>query len=297
MLPGHSSIGWWSATNKWDGKENDDYVALAVLEVGYDYLDTYKMKMESGRYFSRDFSTDVDDNIIINQSAVNALGLGNPIGKTLAFEGRERTIVGVVKDFNYGSLREQIGPMLFILHPQQLGCLGIRVAGDHLPATMAYINNVFKTKLPSEIIELRFLDDQLNQLYKDDTARGKLFFSFSFISIGIAVLGLFGLAAYSLERRRREMGIRKAIGASAFHIASAMTKEYLFRVLAANIIAIPIAYYFMSKWLENFAYRIDISWWVFVLAGSIALLISLGTVSYHAVKAARANPVDSLKYE
>ncbi len=290
-------IGWWSGINKWDGKVNDDYISFGILEVGYDYLATYQMQIESGRYYSEDFPSDPENSIVINHAAVEAMNLNDPVGKTVTYNGRERTIVGVVKDFNYESLHEQIGPMLFVLYPKQLNCLGIRISDEDLAGTISYINSVFERDLPGEIIDLKFLDKQLDTLYKDETARGKLFFLFSFISISIALLGLVGLATYSIEQRTKEIGIRKVLGASVIEILIAMTKEYLIWVVISNFIATPIANYFMNKWLQNFAYKIDIEWWVFVTAGAIALLIALATISYQAVKAALANPVESLKCE
>jgi ABC-type antimicrobial peptide transport system permease subunit len=290
-------LGWWSGINKWEGKKHEENISFGVLEVDYDYLKTYKMEMAEGRYYFRRFSSDQDNSIIVNQAAIKVMNLENPIGKTINYNGKDRTIIGVVKNFNYGSLREEIGPMLFVLYPRQLRCLGIKISGNDVVSTVNYINNVFKTNILDDKIEVKFLDDQLNQLYKDEIRRGILFFYFSFISIFIALLGLFGMAAYGIERRRKEIGIRKVLGATVFKITLVLIKEYLYWILIANLIAAPVAYYFMRNWLEGFAYRINIDITEFLIAGGSVLMVALLTVGIKAIKATFSNPVESLRYE
>ena len=290
-------IGWWTGINKWDGKESEDFISFGILEVGYNYLETYKMEMERGRYYSEIFSADIEKSIIINQTAAKLMKLSDPVGKTIHYSGKERTIIGVVKDFHFQSLHEEIGPMLFVLYPQQLRCLGIRISKNDIPSTINYINEVLADNILDEKVEVKFLDDQLNQLYKSETERSTLFFYFSIISIFIASLGLFGLAAYSIEQRKKEIGIRKVLGASVTMIVTTLSREFIQWIIISNIIAIPIAYYIMEKWLQDFAYRIELNLWLFLMGGFIALLIALTTVSYQSIKAATANPVESLRNE
>jgi putative ABC transport system permease protein len=290
-------IGWWSGVNKWNGKEHDDYISFGILEVGYNYLDTYRMEMIDGRYYSKEFPADQENSIIVNESAVKLMNMLEPVGKTVHYDGKDKTIIGVVKDFHFQSLHEEIGPMFFVLYPQQLRCLGIRISGSDTRETMAYANKVLQKLVPEEKIELHFLEDQLDKLYVSDIRRGTLFSYFSLISIFIALLGLFGLAAYSVERRTKEIGIRKVLGASVAKIVSTLTKEFLLWVLIANIIAVPIAYYMMEEWLQGFAYRVKIDLHLCLMAGCSVLIITLFTVGYQTMKAALANPVESLRYE
>jgi putative ABC transport system permease protein len=290
-------IGWWSGVNKWEGKKDDENYSFGILEVGYNYLVTYGMEMIEGRYYAKEFINDKGNSIIVNESAIKLMNMFEPVGKTVQYNGKDRTIIGVVKDFHFQSLNEEIGPIFFVLYPQQLRCLGIRISDNDTKATVAYANKVLQKLVPEEKIELHFLEDQLDKLYISEMRHGTLFSYFSLISIFIASLGLFGLAAYSVERRTKEIGIHKVLGASVTKIVSVLSKEFLLWIITSNLIAVPIAYYVMEKWLQNFAYRIEISWWMFVLSGGIVLLIALAVVSYQAIKAAIANPVESLKYE
>ncbi len=290
-------LGQWSGINKWDGKENKDYISFGILEVGYNYLDTYKMEIIKGRYYSEKFANDLKNSIVLNQTAVKRMNLANPIGKSIYYNKKERKIIGIVKNFHFGSLHEKIGPMMFVLYPKQLRYLGIRISGNDVPATIEYINKVLKTNNPEEIIELKFLNNQLNQLYKSETRRGTLFSYFSFISIFIASLGLFGLTTYTVTNRTKEIGIRKVLGASVTKITFTLSKEFLIWILTAYIIAAPIAYYMMRKWLQEFAYKTNLDLGLFVIAGISVLVTAISIIGYQTIKAAQANPVDSLSYE
>ncbi len=290
-------IGWWSGINKWDGKEHEDHISFGTLEVGYDYLQTYKMEMADGRYYSKEFTADQNNSIIVNESAVKIMNLQNPVGKSIQFSGKDRTIIGVVKDFHFETLHEEIGPLLFLLYPQKLSCLGIRIKGDDVSNTVSYITKVFETNIVDEQVEIKFLDEQLNQLYIDETRTGKLINSFSFISIFIATIGLFGLASYSSECRKKEIGIRKVLGASLSKVLLTLGKEYFLWLVIANVIAAPLAYFIMSQWLQKFAYRVDVSWQLFLIAGVISVLTALISVGYQVIKAGISNPIDSIKYE
>jgi putative ABC transport system permease protein len=220
-----------------------------------------------------------------------------PVGKTMNLFGNNQTIIGVVKNFNFESLHSKIEPIALVLYPKQLRCLGVRLKSKNLQQTIKYVKNVLSRSYPDYVFEYHFLDQKIDELYKAENQRAELFGTFSFISIFISCLGLFGLASFTAERKTKEIGIRKVLGATVPSILSMLSKDFIKWILAANLISWPIAFYFMNQWLQDFAYRIEITWWMFALAGGVALVIALATVSFQAIKAATANPVESLRYE
>ncbi len=292
-----NNIVWDKKIIDWSGRSSDEEVSINILEVGYHFLETYKMHMAEGRYYSTEYTTDKTDAIIVNEAAVQAMYMRAPIGKTMNLFGKSQTIIGIVKNFNFETLHSKIEPIAMVLYPKQLRCLAIRLKSGNIPETINYVKNVLAKSYPNYVFEYHFLDQKIGELYKAEDQRAELFDTFSFISIFISCLGLFGLASFTAERKTKEIGIRKVLGASANGIVGLLAGEFVKLVLFANIIAWPIAYYFMNKWLQNFAYRINLSWWIFILSGGIALIIALVTVSFQAIKAATANPVESLKYE
>lgn len=255
------------------------------------------MEMAEGRFYSKEFISDEKEAIVVNESAIKAMKLDSPIGKIMNFTGQKKKIVGVVKDFHFESLHSSITPILFVLYPKQLRCLGISVKQDNIAKTLAHIKNVLAKLEPDYVLDYQFLDEQLNKFYLDETRRGKLFSYFSFISIFISCLGLFGLASFATEQRKKEIGVRKVLGASPASLFAMLSREFIKWIFLANCLAWPIAYYFISNWLQNFAYKIDIGIWIFILSGFITLLVALITISYQTIKAAIANPIGSLKYE
>jgi putative ABC transport system permease protein len=291
------NIVWDQKIRDWSGRLSDEEVSVNIIEVGYHFLKTYKMHMAEGRYYSEEYSTDKTDAIIVNEAAVQAMNMKSPIGKTMNLFGKSQTIIGVVKNFNFESLHSKIEPIALVLYPQQLRCLSIRLKPGNINEAINYVKSILTKSYPDYVFEYYFLDQKINELYKEENQRAELFSTFSFISIFISCLGLFGLASFTAQRKTKEIGIRKVLGASVSSIVSMLSKDFIKWTLAANLIAWPVAYYFMNKWLKDFAYRIEITWWMFVLSGGIALVIALATVSFQAVKAATANPVESLKYE
>ena len=291
------NIVWDKKIIDWSGRRSDEEVSINILEVGYHFLRTYKMHMAEGRYYSKEHTTDKADAIIVNEAAVQAMNLKSPVGKTMNLFGKSQTIIGVVKNFNFESLHSKIEPIALILYPKQLRCLGIRLKAENMAGTINYVKRVLSKAYPNYVFEYHFLDQNIEELYKAENQRAELFSTFSFISIFISCLGLFGLASFTAERKTKEIGIRKVLGATVPGMVSMLSIDFIKWVFIANIIAWPVAYYFMNKWLQDFAYRININWWAFVLSGGIALVIALATVSFQAVKAALANPVDSLRYE
>ena len=288
---------WWQNVKEWEGHKEDQFVQYGILEVDHNFIDTYGIKLSQGRFYSKDFPSDELQAIVINKSAVKEMKMEAPIGKTIFYNGVNRRIVGVVEDFHWESLHSTITPLLFVLYPKQLRCLGIKVRNENIAEVLPQIKKVISRIEPDYFLEYKFLDEQLYNLYAKEQRRNTLYSLFSFVSIALSCMGLFGLISFTAQKRTKEIGIRKILGASIHGIVFMISKDFLKLVLGANILAWPIAYYFMNKWLQDFAYRIDLSWWMFFASGVITLVIALATVSYQAVKAAVANPVESIRYE
>ena len=266
-----------------------------------DYLTTLGMSLKAGRDFSPNLSTD-SSAIIINETAAKMLGFSNnTLNQTLytTKQGHKKgyRVIGVVKDFNFNSLRDNVTPLAMVLGKDLRDCLSIRVHTNNLPHLIAQVRNKWKAMAPYQDFKYSFMDTDFDSIYLAEYRMAEIFLTFAILAILVAVLGLLGLSAYTAERRTKEIGIRKILGASANSIAGMLSKDFLKLVLIAFFIASPMAWWVMNKWLQNFAYRISISWWIFLSAGVIAILIALFTVSFHAVKAAVANPVKSLRTE
>ncbi len=267
------------------------------VDVDYDFFKTFGMNMKEGRSFSRNFSLDENNGVILNETAINAMGLQSPVGKRLSIRNWQGTIIGVVQDYNFKSLHNKIEPLILVMVNRQLNYLFVRIKSQDISNTIKFLRNKWESYNLQYPFEYGFVDTLLDNLYKNEEIVKTLFNYFTFLAIFISCLGLFGLAFYLTEQRTKEIGIRKVLGASVSKIVSMLSKEFLKWVLIANILAWPVAYYFMDKWLQNFAYRTNLKIWMFLFSGVLALLIALLTVSYQAIKAARANPADSLRYE
>jgi putative ABC transport system permease protein len=295
--PPTSGYSFSNSRWNWEGKNPEDEILMRANFVDYGYFETFGMKMVQGRSYSKDFATDTSEAIIVNETAVKVMGMKSPLGKHLGAKDYYPKIIGVVKDFNFRSLHSPIEPLILILAPNYCQVMCIRINSHNLPEMIGYIRNLWRKFVPDHPFEYRFLDESLNNLYQAEQRIGKIIDFFTFLAIFIACLGLFGLVSFMAEQRTKEIGIRKVLGSSIPGIVSLLSKEFLKWVLIANFIAWPIAYLVMNRWLENFAYRIDIGIWTFVLAGVLALFIALLTVSTQAIRAALANPVESLRYE
>ncbi len=284
-----------------DSPSPQQYI-LAVMGTDYDFAKTLKLKIAEGRYFSRENTTDTLA-VVLNESAVKLMGIKDPVGKRIIYPGRNPQenvpykIIGVLKDFHYESLHQKIRPLGILLNRGQTAFLPVRIKGTDVPGAISFIEQEWKKFVPNKPFEYFFLDDDFNKLYNSEQKTGEIFTVFSVLAIFIACLGLFGLAAFTAERRTKEIGIRKVLGASVPGIVILLSKEFTKWVLLANIIAWPIAYYFMKNWLQNFAYRIDPGLGTFILSAIIALFIALITVSVQAIKVAVANPVHALRSE
>jgi len=272
---------------------------MQMWRVDYDYINTMGMQLVKGRNFSNSYGSD-SNAVIINETTAKILGYNNPIGKKLYKTSSkakgDHEIIGVVKNFNYESLKQTVGPLCFF-PGKSTGLTSFKVSTANLPMIMKEVESCWKAMAPGIPYSFRFLDDSFNDMYKDEQRIGKIVLIFSVLAILIACLGLFGLSTFIAEQRTKEIGIRKVLGASVQSIVELISKEFLILVAIAFIIAAPTAWWAMNKWLADFAYRINIEWWVFALAGVVAFGIALATMSYQAIKTALMNPVKSLRME
>ena len=291
------NVVWDQKIRDWSGRQTGEEVSVNILEVGYHFLETYRMRIAEGRYYSEEHSTDKTDAIIVNEAAVKAMNIKSPVGKTMNLFGKNQTIIGIVKNFNFESLHSKIEPIAMVLYPKQLRCLGIRIKSQDISATVNYVKNVLSKSYPNYVFEYHFLDQNIEELYKAENQRAELFKIFSLISIFISCLGLFGLASFTNLERTKEIGIRKVLGATVPGIVLLFSMDFIKWVLIANIIAVPVTYYFMNNWLQDFAYHIKIGIDVFLLSGLVTIIFGIAVVIIHAVSAAEKNPVESLRYE
>lgn len=271
-----------------------------IYEVDVDFIPQYEIEVVAGRPFSRNFPADTAQSLILNEAAVQLYGYADPreiIGKRFGQWGREGTVVGVVKDFNFQSLHTAVEPLTMRLSSSALGRLSLRVQSDNLPATIAELEKTWSQIAPHRPFLYSFLDESFNRQYQADLRFGQIFSVFAGLAIFIACLGLLGLTAYTAQQRTKEIGIRKVLGASVVSIVSLLSKDFIKLILIAAFIAIPVAWYAMHKWLQDFPYRIDIPLWVFFAAGIVTAIIAFLTISYQAIKAAIANPVKNLRTE
>jgi putative ABC transport system permease protein len=286
-----------------EGASEDESFIMQAAAVDYDYVKTLGLELLAGRDFSEDIRTDATDAYILNETAVKKLGWENPIGKKLEIPSprpefsRSGQVIGVVKDFHMRSLHEKIDPLYMYVDTRRFRILGVRIRPENVSETIVYMEETWKKLTQASQFEYSFIDERFGELYRREQRLGELFTAFSLLAVLVACLGLFGLAAFAAEQRTKEIGIRKVLGASMSGLVGLLSKDFMKLVLIANIIAWPVAWYAMNKWLEEFAYRINIAWWIFALAGTLALLIALLTVSYQAIRAAVANPVKSLRHE
>lgn len=296
--PGES---FYSNTAFFSRKNPKDHINLIMITCDYDFIQTYRMEMLAGRSFSRDFSTDTPGTLILNEAAVKRIGWSNQeaVEETLhRGDPKEAArIVGVVKNFNFRSLRREVEPVALLLYPDYIRMISIRIMPGNQEETLIFIKERWHKSFPREQFEYGFLDNQISRLYDNDRKMQHIFIVFSAFSVLVACLGLFGLATYTASVRTKEIGIRKTLGATTANVTLLLSREFIKWVILANIAAWPLAWFIMNKWLENFAYKAAIGWFVFLISGFITLVFAVLTLSYQVVKAAQANPVDSLKYE
>jgi putative ABC transport system permease protein len=284
-----------------EGNDQQNDMLINYFSADYDFLNTFKIDVVRGRNFSREFPSDADDEkgvVLINEAAAKIFEWKDPIGKHLIGkdDGRPREIVGIIKDFNYESLHKEIAPLVIRFAPKN-NFMYVRLKSGNINTSLQAVEKLWKNNNPATPFQYAFLNQELASFYHSEQRLGKIFMTFTSLAIFIACLGLFGLIAFTAEQRTKEIGIRKVLGATVANITYMLSKELIKLVVISNLVAWPIAWYIMNKWLQDFAYRIEIPWYVFIGAGSLALIIALMTVSFQSVKAALVNPVESLKSE
>jgi len=277
-------------------------ISMQIWNVDENYIPTLDMKMLEGRNFSSRFPTD-SSAIIINDAAAIFLGVKDPINKKLYNPAyikqgnlQEFHIIGVVKNFNFSSLRDVVTPLALRLG-KNTGNISVRINAAHIASIMAQVKNKWQEMAPEQPFYYSFMNEQFNNIYAAEQKTGQIIIIFALLAILIACLGLFGLVTYASEQRTKEIGIRKVLGANVGSIVSMIAKDFLRLVIIASVIAFPVAWWAMNKWLQDFAYRVNLSWWIFLAAGSLTVVIALATISFQAIKAAIANPVKSLRSE
>ncbi len=288
--------------------EKDQTTNLFIAD--FDYIKTLGLQIIAGREFSKDHPTDADRAFIINETAVKEFGFGTPenaIGQKMAWDKwfadsleppvKKGEVIGVIKDFHYKSLHEKVSKAVLLIYPPVVVKVAVKVKTANLAKTIEDIRSAWNKFSPDFPLDYHFLDENFDKMYKAEKKLSSLLWIFAAMAIFVGCMGLFGLTAFSAEQRVKEIGIRKVLGANTTNIVTLLSKSFVTLIIISLLIASPIAWWAMNKWLEDFAYRINIGWWVFVIAGTAALLIAMLTVSFHAFKAAIANPVKSLRTE
>ena len=286
----------WDAD--WDGKNPADRITLNFTYVDFDFFETFEMSLAEGRPFSREFATDLNEAYIVNEAAVKVMGIQNPVGKRLSIFKEPGKIIGVVKDFHFQPLRFAIRPMVIGMKPGWTKSNAfIRLAPGDIPTKIRFLENVWKKFSPTFPFQFMFYNDGFNIIYGAEMRMEKIVRIFTLLAVFISCLGLFGLASFMAEQRTKEIGIRKVLGASSAKIVVRLATEFTKWVIVANAIAWPLAFYAMNKWLGGYAYRIKLGGAIFAASGLASLAIALLTVSYQTLKAARTDPIITLKYE
>ncbi|MEQ9441905.1 MAG: ABC transporter permease [Cyclobacteriaceae bacterium] len=278
----------------WPGKAEDDNRSFYNAMVDYDFFETLGIKVVEGRSFAYGYDS---VNYVLNEEAVRQMDLKNPIGTPLHFWQGKGKVIGVVKDFHHRSLREDIGPIVFMLQPAESEQAYARIAPGHTSAAVAALSEVYARYHPKFPVDFRFLDESFDQMYRAERRIGALTNAFTGLAIIISALGLLGMSTFAAQRRRKEIGVRKVLGAPVKGLLLLLSRDYIRLVAIALVIAIPLANYLLGEWLDQFAYHITLRWWMFALPALLVLIITLVSVSGQTVKAATQNPVDSLRYE
>jgi putative ABC transport system permease protein len=286
-----------------EGHLETEDIFMPWISVDYDYIAAMKMKLVAGRDFSKSTGMDHLQAFIVNESAVRSLGWTpeQAIGKTWvrgdSKTGKKGHIIGVIKDYNFDKLDRPLEPMVMDVNVPRFNLFAIRVSAERVPETVATIRRIWDRYFPDRIFDYSFLDENINSLYKAQENLSKLVGYFAVIAIFISCIGLFGLASFMAVRRKREISIRKVLGATVPELIFLLFRDFLRLVIVALVIATPVAAWLMNKWLHDFAYRIPLSWWIFVLTGLLAITITFLTVGWQGLRAARVNPAASLRSE
>ena len=296
-----TNIGSNAGGADWDGKDPEYNLVVGMSSIDYDYFETLDIEIIEGRSFSKEYPFDITDDdhnaYIINESLKEIMGKESVVNETLRFMGGEGPIVGVMKDFHFKSVHSEIEPLAVFLYPEWFETMIIKLAPGESSQNIAAVESAWNKILPDYPFEYRFLDEDFARMYRIEMGASKLLKYFTVLVLIISSLGLFGLSSFTAEQRTKELGVRKVLGASVTNLTIMMTSQFTKWVFIAIAIAFPIAYYILNKYLENYAYRIDLSVGIFILSGLVAMLVAILTVSYQAIKAASVNPAKTLKYE
>ncbi|HEX9654599.1 MAG TPA: ABC transporter permease [bacterium] len=288
---GNSTSGW-----EWEGKDPADEVLMHTLNVDEDYVKTFKMEIAEGRFFSRDFSAD-SLAVVVNEKAIEIMGMPSAVGKRISLEADDFTIIGVVKNFHFKPVRTAIEPLVVFLDRNRYYAMVMRTRPENISGTIEFVEKTYRKFNADTPFNFNFLDQDYDNLYRVEQRIGTLSGYAAIIAILIASLGLYGLASYMAEQRTKEIGIRKVLGATGSSLVLLLSRNFIILASIANLIAWPVAYYVMSGWLQNYAYHTTLDIGIFIVAAILAFVIVLVTVSYQAIRAALANPVESLRYE
>ncbi len=284
------------------GYDSQEAFAIHVKSVDKNFMNQFDVEFVAGSNFNSNFNSQENNSMLINEKMVKVLGYDDPkdvIGKSffISLNGYNPKVIGVVKDFHYSSLHNELRPQVFLFIPRWFSEFVVKVNSTNLDKTLNDIGKIWQKNFPEYPFVYKFLDESIDAMYRAESRFASLIYVFSFVAVFIACLGLLGLTSIITELRKKEIGIRKVLGASTVSILKRITKEFIFLVVFSILIAYPFTYYFVNKWLQNFAYRINLTIWPFLLAGLMGLIVAMLTVSFYAFKAAAANPIDSIKYE
>lgn len=280
-----------------EGVPQEDTWIVSVLGFDENFMELMGMEIVEGRGYNLEMQTDQQQGLLINEAMAKELAWEDPIGRKITFGQQERTVIGVVKDFHFASMRHKIEPLAMLFNPTGGGNLAVKFASENVSQTLGFIQGAWDEVFPNSPLEYRFFDEEFGQQYSSDERFGKLVFSFTWLAIFIACLGLFGLSAFTAEQKTKEIGVRKVLGASIMGIVLLLSKQFSQLIGVAVLLAIPAGYFLMSAWLGDFEYRVEINWLWFLISALAAILIALLTVTFQSVKAATINPSNSLRYE
>lgn len=303
-------VNTFQSFDRGDIEGNNEKVSnIPIIYGDDDFVNTLGLKIVTGRNFSNEFSSDDSQSVVINEEAAKQFGWSNPVGKYILFPEAEisggkmkiykqrQEVIGVVKDFHYQSLRKEITPVIIEAGSGPFEYIAVQTSSVNIPRTLSYIKDIWKSFVPNKLLDYSFMNNDFAAMYRQDHLLGNIFKGSAILAILIACLGLLGLTFFLSQARTKEIGIRKVLGAEVINIVQLLSEDFLRLVLIGIIIAIPVSWWMMNKWLQNFAYRINLSWKIFLLAGLMAIVIALITISFQAIKAAVANPVESLRAE
>jgi ABC-type antimicrobial peptide transport system permease subunit len=282
----------------WEGKQKNDHIGFNPASVGFDFIKLMNLKIAEGRDFSRSVPMDSTDAFMVNEEAIKEMGMKDPIGKWISAWNKKGHIIAVLKDYHAQSLREPIRPVILdVKENEYFGMMMIRTKPGETKKALASLAKIYKDINPNYPFAYQFVDEEYQKLYASEMIISKLSVAFASLAILISCLGLLGLVMFSAEQRVKEIGIRKVLGASLNNIIVIFSKDFIQLIIIAFLIAAPVAWYLMDQWLQDFAYKVGVSWWIFLIAGASSLMVGLLTVSYQAIRSANANPVKSLRTE